>query len=82
MLNNISQNLSVVLEKPPCDEYDDACECYKSTFNIDCFGDCDRTNPMDQSPLDLKLAWNGCHGEVILTRRYLYCHNANETCFK
>ena len=53
----------------PCEDYSELCFYLTSNFNMDCFGDCDRYDPMDPNSLDVEDGWEECNGEVELTPR-------------
>ena len=42
------------------------CEYLTDTFSIECFGNCMRVNPLDDSPVDMTDAFDECAEEVTL----------------
>ena len=53
-----------------CEDYSDLCTYEMENFRIACFGDCNRTNAMDESPIDMERLYEECGEEAQFTDRY------------
>ena len=52
----------------PCvevQEIEDICTYEKDNFNLECFGDCGRSEPFDEGPVDMADLWEECTDEAV-----------------